>query len=324
MESVDFHVHPTYKPLPLRCDVFLTQRFSGRSRSQLQKLFHEKRVLVQDKAISASYKLRGNEIIKVMLSKDMVYIDPEKVDLDVIYEDDAMMAINKRPGLMMHPAGGILSGTLLNAIHHHFEKKGEDTRPGLLQRLDKNTSGLLIVAKTNEAHAKLQDQLLDHDLDKIYLALCKGQPEQMSGFIEAPLDEVYHPLYKKMGVSESGKYAKTQYKTLASWEEYSLIGIKLHTGRQHQIRIHFSHIGHPLLGDTLYGGDGEFPRQALHSYFLRFEHPEHHTSTHLYANCPEDFQDWIQSQTAAIYIDEAVDFSNSLRPWDPITWLDSL
>lgn len=324
IESIDFHIHPTYKPLPLRCDVYLTQRFNGRSRNQLQKLFQEKRVFVNGKTVSASFKLRGDEHVKIMLPKDMEYTPPDAIKLDVVVEDEEMMIINKSPGLMMHPAGGVLSGTLLNAIHHHFEKKNDPTRPGLLQRLDKNTSGLLMVAKTKDAHAKLQDQILGHDLDKIYLALCHGCPEEPSGFIEAPIDEVFHPFVKKMGVHDHGKHAKTQYQVLASWKDFSMLGIKLHTGRQHQIRVHFAHIGHPLLGDTLYEGRGPFPRQALHSYFLRFQHPKSQASTCCYANCPEDIQHWLSAHPKPEMLMENVDLENVLKPWDPLPWLKSI
>lgn len=321
MESIDFLVDPTYKPLPVRCDIYLTQRFSGRSRSSLQKIFKEKRVLVNHKEVSANYKIRGGETVQVLIGEDVEYIAPENIDFDVIMEDVEMMAINKSPGIMMHPAGGVLSGTLLNAIHHHFEKKGEETRPGLLQRLDKHTSGLLVVAKTKNAHAKLQDQLLGHSLDKIYLAICTGCPEQEEGFIEASLDEVFHPFVKKMGVSEEGKSAKTEYKVLAKWDDQSLVAVKLHTGRQHQIRVHFSHIGHPLIGDTLYGGEGPFPRQALHSYFLRFLHPEADRETCLYANCPKDFQFWFKDLPEPKFCDANLDLNKPERPWDPLSWL---
>jgi 23S rRNA pseudouridine1911/1915/1917 synthase len=324
IESIDFHIHPTYKPLPIRCDVYLTHRFNGRSRNQLQKLFQQKRVFVNDKVVAASFKLRGDEQVRIMLPKDMEYIPPEKIDLDVVFEDEEMMIINKSPGLMMHPAGGVLSGTLLNAIHHYFEKKNDPTRPGLLQRLDKHTSGLLLVAKTKDAHAQLQDQILGHDLDKIYLAFCHGCPKETKGYIEAPLDEVFHPFVKKMGVTEQGKHARTQYQVLATWDEFSMVGIKLHTGRQHQIRVHFSHIGHPLLGDTLYEGRGPFPRQALHSYFLRFEHPKTQSKKTCFANCPEDIQHWLKSHSGSKVLTENIDLENLLKPWDPLPWIETL
>jgi 23S rRNA pseudouridine1911/1915/1917 synthase len=323
LESVDLHVHPTYRPLPIRTDVYLTQRFPKRSRNQLQVLFKEKRVLVNGKACNASHKLKGDERVSVLLPEDTEYIPPDAVALNLIHEEDQFMAINKAPGVMMHPAGRVLSGTLLNAIHHYFDQKGNPLRPGLLQRLDKHTSGLLLVAKSNAAHQNIQDQLVSHDLDKIYLALCHGTPDS-EGVIEAPIAEVEHPFFKKMGVRDDGKSSKTRYCTLASWEHCSLLGIRLYTGRQHQIRVHLAHIGHPLCGDELYGGEGPFPRQALHSYFLRLKHPDHGKAIELNAPLPDDFVRELLRLGEPHSIDDNLDIDCSARPWNPHTWLHKI
>ena len=324
LQSVDFNIHHTYKPLPIRCDLYLKARFPTRSRNQLQKLFVERRILVDSRPVNASYKLRGGEDVRVLLSEDMDFIPPESVDLNIIHEEASFMAINKNPGIMMHPAGSVLSGTLLNAIHYYFEQQDDPLRPGLLQRLDKHTSGLLLVAKDNHAHQQLQDQILNHSLDKIYLAICEGTPAEPEGLIEAPIDEVEHPFFKKMGVNEKGKASKTGYCTLATWENASLIGVRLYTGRQHQIRVHMAHIGHPLIGDELYGGNRAFPRQALHSYFCRLTHPQTSKSMDLTADLPEDFQRYLQAQPTPRSIDDNVDMSCSARPWNPRTWLSKI
>jgi 23S rRNA pseudouridine1911/1915/1917 synthase len=324
MLAVDFHVHYTYKPLPLRCDLYLTARLAKRSRNQIQKLFAEKRVLVEGKPVNASFKLRGNENVTIILPEDSDFIPPDAVELNIIHEEEAFMAVNKAPGIMMHPAGSVLSGTLLNAVHHYFEQKNDPLRPGLLQRLDKNTSGLLLIAKDNTAHVRLQDQLVSHSLDKVYLAFCEGEPKEKEGLVEATIGEVEHPFMKKMGVLEGGKESKTRYVVLGTWEQGSLLGIRLYTGRQHQIRVHMAHIGHPLIGDELYGGNRDFPRQALHSYFLRFQHPKERREVELYADLPSDFRYWLRDLGEARYIADNVDIHCSSRPWNPHTWLHKI
>ena len=322
--AVDFHVHYTYKPLPLRCDLYLTARLAKRSRNQIQKLFAEKRVLVDAKPVNASFKLRGNEKVTILLPEDADFIPPDAVDLQIIHEEADFMAVNKAPGIMMHPAGSVLSGTLLNAVHHYFEQKNDPLRPGLLQRLDKDTSGLLLIAKDNSAHQVLQEQLLSHSLDKIYLAFCEGHPKEKEALVEISIGEVEHPFMKKMGVIEGGKSAKTRYVVLGSWEQGSLLGIRLYTGRQHQIRVSLAHIGHPLIGDELYGGNRTFSRQALHSYYLRFQHPSQKRSVELFADLPSDFRHFLGSLGEAHYTADNVDIHCSSRPWNPRNWLHKI
>lgn len=324
LQSVDFNINPTYKPLPIRCDLYLKARFPTRSRNQIQKLFGERRILVDSRPVNASHKLKGGEDVRVLLPHDTDFIPPDSVELKIVHEEDSFMAINKNPGIMMHPAGSVLSGTLLNAVHHYFEQQGDPNRPGLLQRLDKNTSGLLLIAKDNEAHQRIQDQILDHSMDKVYLAICEGRPEPPEGIIEAPIDEVHHPFFKKMGVADSGKASKTGYTTLATWDNASLVGVRLYTGRQHQIRVHFAHIGHPLIGDELYDGNRSFPRQALHSYFCRLKHPKSSETFELMAELPEDFQRYLLAQDEARSIADNVDMNCSAHPWNPRTWLNKI
>lgn len=321
LTSVDFSIDPTYKPLPIRTDLFLKTKFPKRSRNQLKKVFEEHRVLVNDKPVSVSHKLRGGECIRVLLSPDLPYISPAEMDLEVLYEDNAILAINKAPGVMTHPAGSVLSGTLLNKVHHLFEERGESTRPGVLQRLDKDTSGLLLWAKTNSSHVHLQSQIVKHSIYKIYLAICEGVPKQNTGKINAPVAEVSHPFQKKMGVDhgEHAKHALTEYIVLATSDRHALVGIRLHTGRQHQIRVHMEHIGHPLAGDHLYGGSDIMSRQALHSYASTFVHPESQKETQLIAPLPEDFHPLMSVMHARSDID-TLNMSNKSQPWNPHTW----
>lgn len=324
LEALEFFVDPTYRPLPIRCDVFLTARYERRSRNQMQAIFKEKRVEVDGRPVNASLKLKGGETIRIILPQDENYVAPEEIALDVLHEEEDYMVINKEPGIMMHPAGGVLSGTLLNALHHHFEKKGDPLRPGLLQRLDKFTSGLLVVAKNDDSHRKIQDQLVSHDLDKVYLAICDGTPEPPEAFVEAPLDEVEHPFKKKMGVVPGGKPAKTLYTTLATWGEVSLLGIRLYTGRQHQIRVHMAHVGHPLVGDDLYGGSRKLGRQALHSYFLKLMHPKNGREVDHLAPLSDDFREFLEALGSPRSVDHNLDMCCSDRPWNPRTWLHKI
>ena len=319
--SIEFEVDRNHRPLPLRSDLFLTKKLTTRSRSQIQSLFKDKRVQIDERTINASYKLKGGETIHILLSDDTEYIPPEVVDWEVVHEEDQFMIINKGPGVMMHPAGSVLSGTLLNAVHKYFEDKGDPLRPGLIQRLDKNTSGLLIIAKTPEAHQDLQRQIGDHELDKVYLAVCEGIPDNKEGVIEAPIGETYHPFVKKMAVDEKGKSSKTRFKVLASWENRSLCGVRLYTGRQHQIRVHMAHIGHPLVGDELYGGSRDFSRQSLHSYYLNLTHPVSKEMKEFHASLPADLINLLGALGPPRSVDDSVDIHCKDLPWNPRTWL---
>lgn len=322
--SIDFEVDPNHRPLPLRTDLFLTSKLTTRSRSQIQSLFKEKRVVISDRVINASHKLKGGETVSILLSEDAEYIPPEAVDWRLVHEEEHFMVVNKGPNVMMHPAGSVLSGTLLNAVHKYFEDKGDPLRPGLIQRLDKNTSGLLVIAKTPEAHQDLQRQIGDHELDKIYLAFCEGVPQEEEGMIEAPLAETYHPFVKKMAIDEKGKASSTRYRVLAKWEDRSLCGVRLYTGRQHQIRVHMSHIGHPLVGDELYGGKRDYQRQSLHSYYLNLKHPVSNELKEFQAPLPEDLISLLDALGPPRSVDDNVDTHCRDLPWNPRTWLHKI
>jgi 23S rRNA pseudouridine1911/1915/1917 synthase len=326
-EAVDWFVDPTLKPLPIRVDLFLKQKMVTRSRTQIQILFKKKRILVNSKPIQASFKLRGGEQVRVLLDPNREVIASSEIDLDILFEDDYLLAINKPAGMMMHPAGSVTSGTVLNAVHYYYEKQGSPIRQGLLQRLDKNTSGIVLLPKTNEAHQVIQKQILEHSIDKIYLAICDGVPKKDEGLIEVPITEVSHPFVKKMGVCEvgEGKTAKTLYKKLIEFEDCALVGIKLYTGRQHQIRVHMAHEGYPLTGDVLYGGSENMSRQALHSYYSRFIHPGTKELCEIYAPLPNDMQMYIKpkinDKNQQLKKDKSIDESNLEKIWDLNLWL---
>jgi 23S rRNA pseudouridine1911/1915/1917 synthase len=325
-EAIDWTVDPTLRSLPQRIDLFLKDKMITRSRTQIQSLFKKKRILVNSKPIAASYKLRGGEVVRILLDPDREVVKSGDIELDILFEDKDLIAVNKPAGLIMHPAGSITSGTLLNAVHYYFEKQGSAIRPGLFQRLDKNTSGIVLMPKNNNAHIKVQDQIISHSLDKIYLAICEGVLEEDELFVEAPITQVSHPFVKKMGVCPEGegKSSKTLVKKLFCNGQYTLVGVKLYTGRQHQIRVHLSHINHPIVGDTLYGGSEQLSRQALHSYFLRFIHPSADTQCEILAPLPSDMQYFLSGNIEKWeqYEEEinTVDLSN---PWNPKHWLDS-
>lgn len=326
-DSVEWYVDPTLKPLPIRSDLFLKKKLLTRSRTQIQGLFKKKRVLVNTKPVAASFKLRGGETLCVLLDPDREVVDSADIELNILHEDDDFLAVSKPPNMVMHPAGSVTSGTLLNAVHYYYENMGSEVRPSLLQRLDKHTSGLVVLPKNEKAHQTLQQQIVEHSNDKVYLAICDGIPEKKEGFIEADLGKVEHPFVKKMGVYKEGtggKYAKTGYTVLMKADGYALLGVKLYTGRQHQIRVHMAHIGHPLTGDGLYEGSDSLNRQALHSYYTCFKQPSSGNPCELLAPLPHDMTLFLQDTSLNWQLcSEKLDLSHIPTLWNPRSWLDS-
>lgn len=325
-EHVEYHVHPSLRELPLRADVFLKGRVPQRSRTKLQQVFAERRVLIHGRPVSSSFKLKGGEVVRVLLPEGSDYVEPVSIPLEIVYEDEDILAINKQPGILMHPTGRTLSGTLLNRIHHHYHELGSPIRPILLQRLDRDTSGLVLMAKNPLVHRQLQIQLTRHDLDKVYLALCDGIPDAPEGRVEAPIRKLVREGPSKMEISDTddARPSLTLYRRLAASARQSLMGILLRTGRQHQIRVHMAHIGHPLVGDILYAGSPDLGRQALHSYFLRFHHPGKGETMELYAPLAADFRSMLGGLAPSDSDSNTVDISNTSRPWSPHTWLDTV
>lgn len=322
--TLDFDISNRITDLPVRIDLFLSDKIDKRSRNQIQKLFGERRVLIDGRPVAAGKRLRGGELVQVLLREDMDYQSPDSVPLNVVHEDEHLFIVNKSPGIVMHPAGSVLSGTLINAVHHYFSERGEACRPSLVQRLDKDTSGLVVLAKDKESHLKLQEQFNLHDLDKIYLALGAGIHERDEGYMDAPIGLGEHPLKKKMAINgEDARPARTDWTVLDRFDDCSLFGVRLLTGRQHQIRLHLAHAGHPLVGDELYGGCDKMPRQALHSYFLRFRHPATDETLEFIADLPEDFRACLLSLDAARSNSRNGGIRYTPRPWNPHNWLDT-
>ena len=262
----------------IRCDVFLSEKISNLSRTSIQKLIKEKLVFVNGKNIKPNVILEiGDEITVSIPDKKEITLVAEDIALDIVYEDDYIIIINKPRNMVVHPAAGNEEHTLVNALLNHCKLSMINSeRPGIVHRLDKDTTGLIICAKDDETHLKLVEMFANREVKKKYLAICNGSFSKENGLIDKPIgrDEKDR---KKMSVkSKSGKEALTEYNVLTSNLKYSLVDVTLHTGRTHQIRVHFSSLNHPIVGDETYGNKNEKIKangQMLHSYYLEFSHP---------------------------------------------------
>ncbi len=281
----------------LRLDQFLARELTKFSRSRIQTLIRNQNVTLNGSPARPRDLVRAGDRIQVNEPPPEKLDNlPEAIPLDVLYEDDELIVINKPAGLVVHPGAGQREHTLVNALLHHFPKLsgiGGKERPGIVHRLDKETSGCLVVAKTDEAHRHLSAQFADRRVEKVYLALVAGKLRRNAGTIEEKIGR--HRVHRqRMSVaSQRGRAAKTEYRVLSSSAEMSLVECKLHSGRTHQIRVHLHHLGHPVLGDKIYGGKfaRPFPRQMLHAWRLAFEHPRTGEWKKFEAPPPDDFQD---------------------------------
>jgi len=263
-----------------RLDRFLVEALGGRfSRSFIKKLIDAKNVRVNKKSENAHYKVSEGEDIEVSVPEPRALeLAPENIPLDIAYEDKDLLVVNKPAGMSTHPAGPRLTGTLVNALLHHCKDLsgiGGVLRPGIVHRLDKDTTGLLVVAKNDDAHIALSDQFRNRVVKKKYIALVRGIVQLDNGRIELPIARRKKDV-TKMGVSftdEKKKTAVTNYKVLKRFKDFTMLELSLKTGRTHQIRVHLSHIGHPVVGDKLYGSMKGLARGALHAKTLGFFHP---------------------------------------------------
>jgi 23S rRNA pseudouridine1911/1915/1917 synthase len=276
-----------------RLDHFLASRIPELSRSRIQALMEEGRVLVNGEPKLRSCKLRGGEAIaltvpSVIASENL----PEDIALEILFEDDDLIVINKPAGLVVHPAPGHAGGTLVNALLHHCTSLsgiGGVERPGIVHRLDKETSGCLVAAKNDAAHQSLTEQFAGREVRKIYLAICAGILKKKKGTINVPLGR--HPVHRqKMGIRvRDGREAVTDWLVLAALPCGTLVRCTLHTGRTHQIRVHMKHLGHPVVGDEVYGKRAGFARQLLHAWKLGFSHPRTGIPLDFTSPIPPDF-----------------------------------
>ena len=299
---------------PLRVDKFLMSRIENVTRNKIQQSAKEGSIYVNDLIVKSNYKVKGRDRVKVLFAHPPYenLLVAEDIAIDIVYEDDILVVINKPPGLVVHPGHGNYSGTLLNGLLHHFEKlpKNLNNRPGLVHRIDKDTSGLLVVAKTEQAMTHLSKQFFDKTSERKYLALVWGDLKENKGTIEGAIGR--HPKNRlQMNVFEDnseGKEAITHFKVLERFGYVTLIECQLETGRTHQIRAHLKFIGHTLFNDARYGGekilkgtsftkyrqfvDNCFkllPRQALHAKTLGFIHPETGEKMQYDSPIPDDF-----------------------------------
>jgi len=281
-----------------RIDKFLAETEENLSRSLIQKLIKEEKVLVNKTAVKARYEVKpGDEIILIIPDLTEPEALPEKIPLDILYEDKDIIIVNKPKGMVVHPAAGHYSGTLVNALLFHCQKELSGIngvmRPGIVHRIDKDTTGVLVVCKNDAAHASLAEQLKKHSITRIYYAVVCGELTE-DGTINAPIGR--HPSErKKMAVCvKNGKNAVTHYHVLAYKNGYSFIECQLETGRTHQIRVHMASIHHPVLGDTVYGRVREnysyLEGQTLHAGVLGFSHPSTGEYMEFRAPLPEYFQ----------------------------------
>lgn len=276
-----------------RLDRFLFTRIPALSRARIQCLIEAGLVRINGAIAKPSAKLRAGDLVEASdpPTPDPVSATPEPIPLSILYEDDDIVVLDKPPGLVVHPGAGHRSGTLVHALLHHclhLSGIGGETRPGIVHRLDKDTSGCIVAAKNDVAHIALAKQFAGRSVTKIYLAIARGHPRKSQGRIEAPIGR--HPIHRKrMAVVERGRPAATDYRVLAFCGPHVLIECTLHTGRTHQIRVHLKHLGHPICGDREYGGPADFPRQMLHAWKLGFLHPRNARRLDFTSPPPPDF-----------------------------------
>ena len=282
-----------------RIDALLAHSLTELSRSAIQRLLEDGRVSIGDRPLKKNHKSRAGECYEIILPQpEISQLVAQEIPLDVVYEDEDLIVVNKKRGMVVHPAPGHADGTLVNALLHHCAGSlsgiGGEQRPGIVHRIDKDTSGLLIVAKNDFAHQALSAQLSDRSLSRVYEAVVRGNFRQDEGIIDRPIGR--HPTdRKRMAVTEkNSRHALTHWKVLERYRGYCRVQCRLETGRTHQIRVHMASIGHPLLGDYVYGAPSPekgLEGQCLHARELKFIHPRSGEAVHLVTELPEYFNE---------------------------------
>lgn len=297
IETYEFNID--YSLVETRLDLALSTLLEGTSRNYIQKLFQRDLILVNGTVCnSKKYKCQLNDIIRIDLPKaEEPEIKGENIPIEIVYEDEDVLIVNKPSGMVVHPAVGNYSGTLVNAIMYHCENRLSSIngviRPGIVHRIDKDTSGLLMIAKNDIAHESLSKQLAEHSLTRVYYALCYGNIKEDKGTIDKPLGRDPKNRMKRAVLFEHSKSAVTHYKVLERFGNYTLIECRLETGRTHQIRVHMAYVKHPLVGDPLYGpskskiaADGQY----LHAKTIGFIHPKTNVYMEFDSRLPERFE----------------------------------
>lgn len=280
-----------------RIDSYLATKLDI-SRSKIQKLIKEGKVLVNDKVISANYLVKLNDQIQV--NDELNYeisIEPENIPLDIVYEDDDLLVINKASGMVVHPAPGHYTNTLVNALLYRFNiTSGDKMRPGIVHRLDKDTSGLMLVAKNEETHEKLSKMIGNKEVERRYLAITTGVIKTDTGTIDAPIGRDQRNRLKMQVTDVNAKEAITHFKVLKRYKANTLIECILETGRTHQIRVHLAYINYPIVNDPLYGKEKNCTEfgQMLHSKSIRFNHPRTNKELYFEVEPPKEFKEKLE------------------------------
>ena len=284
-----------------RLDTYVSSLNSDMSRSNCQRLIKEGNVLVNGNSSKESYRVKlGDEVLVKIEPPKEAKIEAQEIPLNIIYEDNDIIVINKEKGMVVHPGNGNMDGTLVNAVLSHAKDSlsgiGGEIRPGIVHRLDKDTSGLIIVAKNDSAHINVSEQIKNHEVTKIYTALVRGNIEEDEATIDMPIarDERDRT---KMATNIDGKEAVTHFKVIKRYYDYTLLRVKIDTGRTHQIRVHMAKIHHPVIGDEVYSnGKNEFnvKGQLLHSTILEFKHPRTGEKLHFEAPLPDEFKNVLE------------------------------
>lgn len=286
----------------LRLDAFISKKDSELSRTTVQRLLDEKKILVNGKVQKASYKVKIADKIEVEIEPAKeISLEPQDIPIEIVYEDNDIIVVNKPKGLVVHPANGNPDGTLVNAIMSICKESlsgiGGEIRPGIVHRLDKDTSGLLIVAKNDKAHTNISEQIKDRQVKKTYIALVRGVINENEATINMPIGRSTTDR-KKMAVTKNGKEAITHFKVIKRYDKYTLLQVKIETGRTHQIRVHLSQIGYPIIGDMTYSnGKNEWGiiGQCLHAKSLEFKHPITGKEMFLESDLPQYFKNILEN-----------------------------
>ena len=294
-------LQPNKEDAGKRIDAWLAANLEDVTRSAAQRLLEEGRVLCSGKVAAKNYKLTGAETVEVTLPEpEAVDLVPQDIPLDVVFEDGDVIVVNKPKGLVVHPAPGHPDGTLVNALMYHCGDSlsgiGGELRPGIVHRIDRDTSGLIIAAKNDFVHQRLAAQLQDHTLARIYECIVVGNLREDTGTVDAPIGR-HHTDRKKMAVVADGRNAVTHWTVLQRFQGYTHVQCRLKTGRTHQIRVHMAYTGHPILGDTVYGNKKPVPGlqgQCLHAVGLQFIHPRTEELVELRCELPEEFREQLR------------------------------
>ena len=280
----------------LRIDKYLSEKLDL-SRSKIQKLMKDEKILVNGKVVSNSYSVKMDDVIEVNDQLDYtISVEPEDIPINIVYEDDDLLVINKESGMVVHPAPGHYSGTLVNALLYRYGKlAGEEFRPGIVHRLDKDTSGLMLVAKKEDILEKLSTMISEKQVERKYLAIVDGVIKHDTGTVDAPIGRDKNNRQKMAVTDQNSREAITHFKVLERFQNHTLIECKLDTGRTHQIRVHMAYIGYPVCNDPLYGrGKCTEFGQMLHSYHISFHHPRTGKELTFEVDAPKEFLDKLE------------------------------